>query len=170
MRSIGSDDFVVLEYRPVNYSAAFLPVIGPGYSGKSNGYGGGSGYGRAASDADSSSNNTTPTPYLAWDRRAVISYSSSVDTSYWQQSTFLGTINGVVFENYVKWLVAYQSRDSVFVPYSICSGSDELSCFTTSQTWETFLADSLQELSVLEVTITACLPACLPAVTYLLTY
>lgn len=110
LRSTDTTALVVLEFEPMNYSACFLPVIGP---------------------------NST----LLWDHRSVISYMTELDITYWQQSTFLARINGVVYANYVKWIEEYLKKHSTFIPASICSGSDALSCFTGAQTWDNFVAD-----------------------------
>lgn len=114
LRSTIEKKLVVLEYRPANYTACFLPVI------------------------DLRPNNKST---LHWDKRSVLSYRTELDKKYWQQSTFLGHVNGVVYENYVKWVEEYISRDKIFVPQSICSSAEEISCFIRAETWETFLTD-----------------------------
>ena len=115
LRSTDTNQKIVLMFEPTNYSACFLPVIGP---------------------------NAT----LLWDKRAKISYMNQIDSSYWQQSTFLARINGVVYANFVKWIEIYLREHPFFIPESICSGSDTLSCFTMAQTWDTFLSDRYQDL------------------------
>jgi hypothetical protein len=112
---------IVLEFKPVNFSTAFLPLI-------------------VDESSDGSANNKT----LIWDKRAMISYMNEIDKTYWQQSTFLARVNGVVYENYVKWIHEYLDKDRYFVPQSICSSSDEKSCFTFSETWDSFVGDSLR--------------------------
>lgn len=131
LRSTTTRKLVVLEYRPANYSACFLPVV-----------------------VQRPNNKST----LHWDKRSVLSYRTELDKKYWQQSTFLGRINGVVYENYVKWVEEYISRDKIFVPQSICSSAEEISCFIRAETWETFLTDSLETFANLAVQMNAIIP------------
>jgi len=121
LRSTNTPELIVLEFKPVNFSAAYLPLIIDEYD-------------------DVNANNKT----LIWDKRAMISYMSEIDKTYWQQSTFLARVNGVVYENYVKWIHEYLDKDRYFVPQSICSSSDKESCFTVSETWDSFVGDSLR--------------------------
>jgi hypothetical protein len=129
LRSTTTSDMIVLEYQPTNYSACFLPLIDP-------------------------NDNKT----LIWDKRAQVFYRDALDTTYWQQSTFLARINGVVYQNYIKWVQDYVSSDSVFVPQSICSSDDVLSCFTSADTSETFLSASLRQFAKLAVRMHAIIP------------
>jgi hypothetical protein len=84
-----------------------------------------------------------PNNSLSWDMRSKITYLEDLDISLWQQSTFLGLLNGVVYANYVQWIESYMRKYPIFMPHSFCSGSDRLSCFTPSQTWDNFVADRL---------------------------
>ena len=121
LRSTNTPRLIVLEFKPVNFSTAFLPLI-----------------------VDESNDGSTNNKTLIWDKRAMISYMNEIDKTYWQQSTFLARVNGVVYENYVKWIHEYLDKDRYFVPQSICSSSDEKSCFTFSETWDSFVGDSLK--------------------------
>jgi len=113
LRGIESQKVLVFEYTPYNYSASYLPII----------------------ETNSQVTN------LIWDKRAVITYREELDISFWQQSTFLASINSVVYENYINWVGRYIQRQRVFVPQSVCSTSDISTCFTMSQTWDSFLRD-----------------------------
>lgn len=110
MRSTNTPAIIVFTFEPANYSASFLPFIGP---------------------------NAT----IEWDSRATVTYITDLNVMYWQQSTFLARINGVVYANYIKWVEDYVRRNPFFIPFSICSNADSLSCFTKSHTWDTFIAD-----------------------------
>jgi len=116
LRSTQSSHVVVLEYRPMNLSCSFLPIV----------------------DSTSSNNDSID---LVWDKRAEIYYADNIDIKYWQQSTFLARINGVVYENYIEWVEEYVREHRIFTPQPICSSSDPISCFTKSRTWETFVSD-----------------------------
>jgi hypothetical protein len=113
LRSTTTLETVVLEYKPLNFSACFLPEL-------------------------IFLNDET---ILQWDKRTEIFYSTEIDTKYWQQSTFLARINGVVYKRYIRWVESYIETNKYFTPQSICSKGEENSCFTFSETWETFLAD-----------------------------
>jgi hypothetical protein len=115
LKSENTLETVVLQYRPVNFSACFLPLM------------------------DFSAENFS----LLWDRRATIDYASKIDTAYWQQSTYLAEINGIVFKIYMRWIQEYLKINPFFAPFAICSNMDAESCFTKSQTWETFVLDRL---------------------------
>jgi hypothetical protein len=165
LRSTATNRLVVLEYRPVNYDACYLPQLGPlPGSASASGGGGGSDTGTGGSGtnpADSSSS-------LIWDNRAFIEYTSSLDLSHWQQSTFLGTINGVVYSNYIAWLRNYiaNTAANIFVPAAICSSissdpgpnSASAACFTFAHTWETFLWSSFDQFASMSVSMHAMLP------------
>jgi hypothetical protein len=115
LRSTSTDTVIVLQYKPRNYTGCFLPI----FSARENG-----------------------TYDLIWDKRAEIIYHDHIDTAFWQQSTFLAHINGVVYKNYVKWIDDYLQNNRIFLPQSICSAEyDSNSCFASAKTWETFLAD-----------------------------
>ena len=132
LRSSETSELIILEYQPFNFSCSFLPTIITSYE----------------------SNETT----LIWDKRAEVFYYNRLDIDYWQQSTFLARVNGVVYENYIKWVEDYIESHNVFVPHAICSGTDLLSCFSRSRTWETFISDSLDEIAGLAVTMNAIIP------------
>lgn len=115
LRSTTTDNVIVLQYKPKNYTGCFLPIFIPSDNG---------------------------TYSLLWDKRAEIVYKDHIDTTFWQQSTFLAHINGVVYKNYVKWIEEYMQSNSNFLPQSICSSElDPSSCFTNAVTWDSFLAD-----------------------------
>eukprot|EP01034_Spumella_vulgaris_P021778 gene21778-27843_t len=118
-------------YKPVNYTSCFLPILGTGR-------------GENAS--------------IHWDKRAEVVYHNAIDTAYWQQSTFLARINGVVYKNYIRWIEQYVVTNRHFSPQSICSSTNDLSCFTFAETWETFLADSYEAFASFSVRLNAILP------------
>ena len=115
LRSSLTLEVIVLEYKPLNITACFLPLVDHGDQG----------------DDDGPHNDT-----LLWDKRAIIAYETEIDSKYWQQSTFLGRINGIVYRNYINWLEEYKASAiaKYFVPESICSNADEESCFTMPHT------------------------------------
>lgn len=115
LRSTTTDNVIVLQYKPKNYTGCFLPILVPSHNGSFG---------------------------LVWDKRAEIVYKDHIDTTFWQQSTFLAHINGVVYKNYVKWIEEYMQSNGNFLPQSICSNElDPSSCFTNAVTWDSFLAD-----------------------------
>jgi hypothetical protein len=99
-----------------------------------------------------------PNSTLEWDTRAAVNVLHDLDISYWQQSTFLAHINGVVYTNYINWVSKYLKENSRFILHSICSSADELSCFVHSHTWDNFVADSMSALAKLAVQMRAILP------------
>lgn len=117
LRSTTTDNVIVLQFKPKNYTTSFLPRF-------------------------LSSTNSSIVTGLSWDKRAEIIYYDNIDTSFWQQSTFLARINGIVYKNYVKWLEEYIRHHAVFRPQSICSNEFDIdACFVLADTWDTFLAD-----------------------------
>lgn len=135
LRSTTTENVVVLQYKPKNYSTSFLPRL------------------------ISSTVNDSIVAGLTWDKRAEIVYHDHIDTSLWQQSTFMARINGVVYKNYVTWLDEYIKDHSIFRPQSICSNEfDGDSCFILSDTWDTFLADSFRLFAALSVRMNAIIP------------
>ena len=115
LRSTLTQQKIVLEFKPLNLSACFLPLI---------------------DENEGLGENAT----LLWDKRTTITYDTEIDTKYWQQSTFLGTMNAIAYRRYLRWLEDYQQSFRSFIPQSICSKADEQSCFTISSTGDTFLA------------------------------
>lgn len=113
LRSTLSSQTVVFEFKPLNFSACYLPVI------------------------ETYENITT----VLWDKRAGLAYTNEIDTTYWQQSTFLARLNGIAYQRYVKWIDEYTRQNRYFIPQSICSSVDRLSCYSLAETWETFLKD-----------------------------
>jgi hypothetical protein len=113
LRNVETQKVLVFEYSPFNYSASYLPIIHP----------------------------IDNKIYLVWDKRAVVTYREELDIDFWQTSTFLALINNVVYENYIGWIDKYVQKRRIFIPQAICSTADESSCFTYSQTWDTFLRD-----------------------------
>ena len=120
LRSTETSAIIVLEFKPLNTSACFLPLITKNF------------------DQDGKPTNST----LSWDKRSKVSYETSIDPLYWMQSTFLGIINGVVYRNYLNWVENYLKNvpGKYFTPQSICSNAGEESCFTLPSTGDTFLA------------------------------
>lgn len=117
LRSTTTDTVIVLQYKPKNYTSSFLPRF-------------------------LSSSGASKATGLSWDKRAEIIYHDNIDTSFWQQSTFLARINGIVYKNYVKWLEEYMRHHAVFRPQSICSNEFDIdACFVVADTWDSFLAD-----------------------------
>lgn len=121
LRSTLTSAIVVLEFKPRNVTACFLPIINKNLINEK---------GRKLNDT------------LTWDKRSKMSYAKEIDSKYWMQSTFLGIINGVVYRNYLDWVERYllTNAGKYFTPQSICSGAEEESCFTLPSTGDTFLA------------------------------
>lgn len=121
LRNTLTSIIIVLEFKPLNISACFLPIVNKNVK---------SGIGGKVNDT------------LTWDKRSTVSYQDNIDSKYWVQSTFLGTINGVVYRNYLNWIEEYlkKSPGKYFTPQSICSAVEEDSCFTLPSTGDTFLA------------------------------
>lgn len=134
LRSTITSATVVLQFEPVNISSCFLPIIV---------YGG-----------SKDSNNSK----LIWDKRSHITYKDHIDMSYWQQSTYLVDINGVVYEEYVDWLQSYLEQDRLYTPQSICSDRELKFCYYYSQTWDSFLAHSFQRLARSAITLSPIAP------------
>lgn len=121
LRSTVTSVIIVLEFKPRNTSACFLPIVNKN---------------------PDNSNGGTVNDTLTWDKRSTVSYQNIIDSKYWMQSTFLGIINGVVYRNYLNWIEEYlgKSPGKYFTPQSICSSAEEESCFTLPSTGDTFLA------------------------------
>eukprot|EP01039_Chlorochromonas_danica_P019598 gene19598-23749_t len=131
LRSTTTDTVIVLQYKPKNYTSSFLPRF-------------------------LSSSGASKATGLSWDKRAEIIYHDNIDTSFWQQSTFLARINGIVYKNYVKWLEEYMRHHAVFRPQSICSNEFDIdACFVVADTWDSILADSFHLFAALSVRINA---------------
>lgn len=113
LRSRLSSTLIVLQFEPVNYTACFLPVF-------------------------DDSNNISQ---LLWDKRAKISYSTKLDIEFWQQSTYLGVLNGVIYANFMVYVSEYLDTHPAYIPQSICNAPESSECFITSQTSETFVVD-----------------------------
>jgi hypothetical protein len=112
LRSITSEKVVVLSYEPRNYSACFLP--------------------------HSFAGNITS---FSWDMEGRVRYESLIDNQFWQQSTFLARVNGIVYKKYILWLSEYQNLHKLFIPHSVCMSEFESNCFLPAVTWETFLSE-----------------------------
>jgi len=95
---------------------------------------------------------------IYWDKRSKVSYSDRLDFEYWQQSSFLGVLNGIVYSNFVKWVDKYIVEHPYYIPHSVCSSPDATICFIASQTSETFVIDSLAKLADLTVEMHSVLP------------
>ncbi len=159
LRSQTTNSVIVLQYQPKNFGSCFLPKIRylPSYD-----------VNQSIVSADrvnletmtkkkppvlqshSPTLSPTNTPdtatkiVLEWNKDAEISYSTEIDTLYWQQSTFLARINGVVYKNYVLWIEDFILQNRLYSPQSICSSEYEFSCYTYSVTWDTFLEERLE--------------------------
>eukprot|EP01039_Chlorochromonas_danica_P003470 gene3470-3801_t len=131
LRSTTTNQVIVLEYKPKSFSGCFLPIIESMEEGSYS---------------------------LYWDKRAELVYHDQLDTVYWQQSTFLAHINGIVYKNYVLWIERYMQTNRVFSPQSICSNEHDFSCYTYAETWETFLQESLKVFAAFSVRIHAIIP------------
>lgn len=131
LRSTMTNLVIVLEYKPKSYSGCFLPIIEAVHEGNYA---------------------------LYWDKRAELLYHDQIDTVYWQQSTFLAHINGIVYKNYVMWIDRYMQSNRVFSPQSVCNSEHEYACYSNAETWETFLQDSLQVFAAFSVRIHAIIP------------
>ncbi|RYH08468.1 hypothetical protein EON65_40910 [archaeon] len=131
LRSTSTNEVVVLQYKPKSYSGCFLPII---------------------QIADSQDYN------LFWDNRAELVYHNEIDSAYWQQSTFLAHINGIVYKNYVMWIEKYMQANRAFIPQSICNSEHELACYVRAVTWDAFLQDSLKVFAAYTVSIHAVIP------------
>lgn len=125
LRSTQTNTIVIFEYKPLNYSTCFLPLI------------------------KTLPKSTSKT--LEWDKRAEIVYSDGIDATYWQHSTYLATINGVVYKNYISWMKDYISANSRMFPHSICSTTNQTDCYVDALSSETFLSDSFAQLASLSV-------------------
>jgi hypothetical protein len=121
LRSTITSTIIVLEFKPRNTTACYLPIVTKNLDNENGG----------------KVNDT-----LFWDKRSTVSYEKEIDSKYWMQSTFLGIINGVVYRNYLNWVEEYLSKSpgKYFTPQSICSTAAEESCFTLPSTGETFFA------------------------------
>jgi hypothetical protein len=78
---------------------------------------------------------------LIWDKYAEIIFEDNVNVQFWQQSTFVTRINGVVYKKYLNFLQDYLDRNRYFAPQSICSNEFEYNCFFRASTWDTFVSD-----------------------------
>jgi len=260
LRSTTTGQVVVLEYRPVSYDASYLPRLRPKSetsAAERTGSGSGSGSGHAESGSSvgagagagaeaikSSGGRSAAESPLIWDERAFIKYNDHLDVTHWQHSTYLGLMNGIVFNKYTTWVTQYSpylspmahattnstaaaaamssaggksgvriggrgaaaaveakeakeateeedtgilleddfissqfsettqvspaqapvDRVKPFEPQSICSsgggtaGGIEEACFTSAHTWESFIADTLDQLAGWSVALHAMLP------------
>ena len=162
LRSTETNSIIVLEFKPLNISSCFLPIVTRtpknAQSTQKADYArnvpessvgnnipdsntdskiGSNGDNSVGTDSIFDKNST-----LTWDKRSTVSYETSIDPKYWMQSTFLGIINGVVYRNYLNWVEDYLEKvpGKYFIPQSICSSAEEESCFTLPSTGDTFLA------------------------------
>jgi hypothetical protein len=204
LRSTMTGQVIVLEYRPMDFEASFLPIVvlnttsaasnadsilngngntdgdfiydnSPSPSKKSassftsikSSSGGGQPLSPSSSSFHRNERGNLNLTYgdIYWDKRASLQYWDKIDPVHWQHSTFLGNINGVVYENYIKWLDDYVEQHPVFIPQSICSSPDQISpdqtdssCFQFSHTWENFISASLQQFASMSVELHAMLP------------
>ena len=115
VRSSVSEKVVIVEYRPVDISACYLPVI--------------SGMGQ--------------TTDLRWDKRAVISLSRELNVTMWPISVYLARINSVVYWQFMLWVNSYTNAHPSFLPLSICMAGSTDDCPYLTQNWDTFIVDRL---------------------------
>lgn len=164
LRSTTTNEMIVLQYQPKNFGSCFLPKIRylltqsdannssidadepvvdrQNVQQMSNKK-------KQPPNVESHSPTASPTSVpeqitsimLEWNKEAEIVYYTDIDTLYWQQSTFLARINGVVYKNYVLWIEDFILRNRLYSPQSICSSEYEFSCYTYSVTWDTFLEE-----------------------------
>lgn len=152
LRSTQTNEVIVLQYLPNNFSKSFLPYI--------------TGMGSITGDNFSDNNEEINDEYirknstLEWEKRGEILYYKEINKLYWQQSTFLGRINGIVYKKYVEWIENFERKKNLLVPQSICLSEVELasSCFLYSRTWDTFLSDSIKFFAQQSVKINAIIP------------
>jgi hypothetical protein len=124
IRSTTSERVIVLEYRPMNETLCYLPLLAA---------------------------NPNKTLQIHWNHDAIIAMSKFIDEDYWQRSIYLTRINNVVYRQYLDWVGNYLMAHPVFLPYSICLPSGD--CPYQKQTWDSFVSDSFEKLSEFAVTI-----------------
>jgi hypothetical protein len=123
IRKKATSEVTVLQFRPANSSQCWLPQI--------------------VSKAGSKT--------LLWDSRSELAYSKDIDTNFWQTSTFLADMNGVVYNQFVQWLELYIAQNSQYLPYSVCQDISREKCHYKAQSSDTFIQDSIVHLSQLAV-------------------
>lgn len=111
-RSLASTQTVVLEFRPLNFSSCFLPILAVVNNKKR----------------------------IQWNNEADVMFSTTIDTSYWQQSTYLAHMNGIAFKKYLVWVQEFIMESKYFVPQSLCTSAYKPSCYFFTRTWDTFLS------------------------------
>ena len=123
----GPSNVIVLQYSPANTTNAYLPtIIGEGKNVR-----------------------------IFWDKTAAIYVSQNIDMSYWQTSTYMAEVNGVVYSNYMSWVKAYIKSNTFFIPQNVCktgeSGGISGTCYLRSVNGDTFSEDTFNRLAMLAV-------------------
>eukprot|EP00596_Hydrurales_sp_CCMP1899_P010252 CAMPEP_0119045058 /NCGR_PEP_ID=MMETSP1177-20130426/36686_1 /TAXON_ID=2985 /ORGANISM="Ochromonas sp, Strain CCMP1899" /LENGTH=338 /DNA_ID=CAMNT_0007016167 /DNA_START=49 /DNA_END=1062 /DNA_ORIENTATION=- len=156
LRSTDTLEIVVLEFKPLNMRACFLPLLNQTRKVKTEDrIRNQIEIERSVQEEKFHANETA----LRWDKRSTITTDKSIDSTYWLQSTFLGRINGVVYRNYLNFVEDYLvGKGKYFIPQSICSNADKESCFTLSSTGDTFVTASLTLFAGLSVNLHAIIP------------
>ena len=137
IRSTQSEKLIVLEYRPINQSICFLPLVSNLLEHQSQ---------QLQSQSESQSQSQ-----LVWNQKAMITMTKTIDESYWMKSVYLARINGVVYRHYLDWVTDYILLHPTFLPYSICLNSQN--CPYPKQNWDTFVTDTFSKLSEFAVVI-----------------
>ena len=106
IRSTLTTETLVFQFHPVNVSSCFLPFIADEPL--------------PSNEPQRSGGTTGRKRKLYWDKRSQISYDDSIDMNFWQQSTYLVDINGIVFDGFVSWLGDYLKQvNSFWFTYAI---------------------------------------------------
>ena len=112
IRSSVSEKVVIIEYRPLDLSACYLPAI----------------------------RRSRQTTDFKWEKKAMISLSRELNVTIWPKSVYLTRINSVVYWQFMMWVNGYVSSHPIFQPLSIClAGTDD--CPYLTQNWDTFITD-----------------------------
>jgi hypothetical protein len=96
LRSTDTLEIVVLEFKPLNMRACFLPLLNQTHKVKTSTEEKRRNQieiERSVQEEKFHANETA----LRWDKRSTITTDKFIDSTYWLQSTFLGRINGVVY-------------------------------------------------------------------------
>lgn len=141
IRNINGGETMVLQFTPANMTACYFPMI------------------IAHDNAVESSKfqGTLRNTDLVWDKRSVIQYEDKIDLSYWQESTYLTDIDGRTWVDFITWLKGYILQNRVYNPQSICDSlfpRDDSTCFSYSQTWDSFVQHCFKHLAENAVKLT----------------
>lgn len=115
---------VVLQFMPRDISSCYIPILqGEGKNVK-----------------------------LYWNKDSAIFWSDNIDTNYWKSSTYMAEINGVVYSQYMTWVMSYvKDRKITFMPQRICDGVDMSVCYVMEANGDTFSEDTFNRLASLAV-------------------